>query len=281
MSQPEGYQCLADFPALKMSVTIANRLISQYKQALMAFMAFEVRNDNHFQEAFHSAPALFVDDTGGSSSAFTLVFSHDDDERQFLRSETHLNELFVARLTELINNKPDDDEVVVLQVFIGVVLFHEFVHHLIRRFNPKQKNPMKIRRQFKGQRMDAGHSLELKVFDGIVMPAVERDHQIDDYSSTHVHSLCIQNPEGDLYRARVSNLKLYCSEEIDFIEFSEHLPQGFPSNQVLLSRPLSNYDEPVDPEVRYGITLPENQELVMHHPPGSVPCIVLFKDAPH
>jgi hypothetical protein len=121
----------------------------------------------------------------------------------------------------LIKLRPDDDEVILLQIFIAILLFQEVAHHLVKFFNPRRRTtPLKLRPIFRGHRVDAGNSLELKVFNGVVMPVVSIHHSIEDYHCAYFSGLCIETFDSDLYRAISSNLRKFCPGEIPIIDFS-------------------------------------------------------------
>jgi hypothetical protein len=249
----------------------------------MDFMELSVRDDIHFNEAFSSAPEILVDEKAAHLSfAYSRVFSENDknDQLQFTYSETHLSKKYVTRLARLLESRPDDDddEVILLQVFLGVLLVHEFAHFLVRRYKPDRRTPFKLRPKFRGQRVDAGHSLELTAFRGIVKPVIGLHSNIEDFSCAYFRKLCIENVEHEIYQAKIDHLRNVISEEIDFIDFTDYLPDGVSKDEVLMSRPVSVYNEEPDFNGNHGITLAEDEKLIWHHSDlRDNPCEIIFQ----
>jgi hypothetical protein len=149
------------FPELNASIKLANAYIREC-QGIGMLSEFS-KDLNEFQEALEQNIGISVVDIG--NQAFARI--HAGNVRLI-----ELNSRFIAQLkafeVERRNIDIDDDEYVLLVFFFSVILVHEYCHFLVRFGDKTRATPKRLRIRHRGRLMDAGHSFEIKLFNGIL-----------------------------------------------------------------------------------------------------------------
>jgi hypothetical protein len=240
-----GFSYIESFPELNHSIDLTNSYI-QSDQNWRRFLSVESDAD----KVTSAIPMLHIERFGSSSFAYFEANEHKN-------SQIVLNEEFLQRFRVLKNtkiNSLDEEEWVLLVFFWAIVLVHEFCHFVVRFKKPERKTPIKLRRKHRGRMMDAGHSLEIVLFNGILGLVGDSKVHIQDGSKRKFRKIIIQmNNSSKTYEADVNLLKTIVSNIIPSTDLFEnnHAVEYIPEKDDEV------YESPIS-EVEYNVEIDDD-----------------------
>jgi hypothetical protein len=263
-----GYQFNPDLPELNESIVLANAYIQKYRGILEDF----AQDKKTFDKALSSPVSIKAADLGKTSYAKA---SFNIPTKSI---EINLNSRYIDRLKFLMpkkNLRIYSQEWTFLVFFFAVVLLHQYCHYIVRFKNWSRITPRRCR-TYRGKLLDAGHSLEIIIFKGILR-LVQSDTS-DRYTGivlevydpeltfhkTNIETLKnivdSKYPEGKLYEGDVPE------EYIPDEKSKEHIldsVEDLDENEPVLDVPVIEYDTDTDAR---SLTLDSKHHTIIRFP---------------
>jgi hypothetical protein len=234
-----GLQYIPRLRELDAAIEIANAYIMDNKSLLRSLL----EDEKLFDQALKMASSIKISSMKLERQTFARTIV---DKKHF---EIQLNEQFCERFRVLKKEHKNGDEWIVLSYFFGLVLFHEYAHCIVRFKTPIRSTPRKLRMNHRGRLMDAGHTIEVKLFNGILKLVEIKGVDFLDPKKMKFRNIILEENLFPHYlrEAHMDRLKkAYESREAVICIFTEDSPIYVPSeNEQILDSVVTNVEEPL------------------------------------
>lgn len=251
-----GLQYIPRLRELDVAIDIANAYIKDNVTLLRRLL----EDEKQFDRALKRASLIKI---SSSELGKTNIYARTVVDKK--HTEILLNDHFCERFRVLKKEHKHQEELMVLSYFFGLVLFHEYAHYIIRFKTPSRATPRKLRLCHRGRLMDAGHTIEIKLFDGVLKLVEFKDVDLLDSEKTKFKGIILEenHPPHVLREADMDSLKkVYKTRDAAIIIFKEDSPIYVPrENEQILDSIVTNVEEPLYDEKEVEIEISEEDRL--------------------
>jgi hypothetical protein len=157
-----GFERVEEHPELDKAIELANFYIEKCSEHFTDLLE---NFEEDFPGALRNAPNIRFEDLDAREIGYTPISEQRPKYIVLNTKYTNLLETLKDNGRAVISM--EDPDFMAISFFVGIGILHEFCHVMVRYRTGERKTPLKLRKQHRGERVDAGKSVEIQLFGGL------------------------------------------------------------------------------------------------------------------